>query len=95
MASHSYSKPQEKTDILNRFFASVFTQGDSSPPVMNNDPTPDIPHFHISMEGVLHLLLSLKISKDTGLDKIHSRLLKEVAYQISCVLTLIYCASIS
>ena len=47
MASHSYSKPQEKTDILNRFFASVFTQGDSSPPVMNNDPTPDIPPFHI------------------------------------------------
>ena len=47
------------------------------------------------MEGVLHLLLSLKISKDTGPDKIPSHLLKELAYQISPVLALIYYAFIS
>ena len=47
------------------------------------------------MEGVLHLLLSLKISKATGPHKVPSCLLKELAHQISPVLTLIYCASIS
>ena len=30
----TYSKRQEKANILNRFFASVFTQDDSSSPVM-------------------------------------------------------------
>ena len=66
----------------------MFTQDDLLPPVINNDPIPDMPPLQILMEGVLHLLLSLKISKA-------GRLLKELAYQISPVLTLIYCASIS
>ena len=73
----------------------MFTQDYSSPPVIKNDPTPDMPPLQIHMEGVLHLLLSLKISKATGPDKIPSRLLKELAYQISPVLTFIYCVSIS
>ena len=83
----TYSKLQEKADILNRFFASVFTQDDSSSPVMNNDPIPDMPPLQIHTEGILHLLLSLKISKATCSDKIPSHLLKELAYQIFSVLT--------
>ena len=54
-----------------------------------------MPLLKIHMEGVLHLLLNLKISKATGPDKIPGYLLKELAYQISPVLTLIYCAFIS
>ena len=91
----TYSKPQEKADILNRFFASVFIQDDSLPPVMESDPIPDMPPIQIHTEGVLHLLLGLKTSKATGPDKIPSRLLKELAYQISPALTLLYRASIS
>ena len=48
-----------------------------------------MPLLQIHMEGVLHLLLSLKISQATGPDKIPDRLLKELAYQISPVLTFI------
>ena len=73
----------------------MFTQDDSLPPVINNGPIPDMPPLQIHTEGVLHLLLSLKISKATGPDKIPGRLLKELAYQIPPVLTLIYCACIS
>ena len=54
---------------------------------MDNDPIPNMPPLQIHMEGVLHLLLNLKISKATGSDKIPSHLLKELAYQIFPVLT--------
>ena len=90
-----YNKPQEKADILNKFFASVFTQGDSSTPVLESDPIPDMSPIEIHIEGVLHLLLNLKASKAMGPDKIPSRLLKMLAHQIVPALTLLYSASIS
>ena len=65
----------------------MFTQDDFSSPVMDNDRIPDMPPLKIHMEGDLHLLLSVKISKANGSDKIPSHLLKELAYQIFPILT--------
>ena len=38
MTLATYSKPQDKVDILNRSFAPVFAQDDFSPPEMENNP---------------------------------------------------------
>ena len=73
----------------------MFTQDDSSPPEIENDPIPDMASIEIHTEGVLHLLLNLKASKATGPDKLPSRLLKELAYQIASALTLLFRASIN
>ena len=89
-----HNEPQEKADILNKFFASVFTKDNSSLPEIESDPIPNMAPIEIHTDGVLHLLLNLKVSKATGPDKIPCRLLKELAYQIPPALTLLYRASI-
>ena len=89
-----HNEPQEKADILNKFFASVFTKDNSSLPEIESDPIPNMAPIEIHTDGVLHLLLNLKVSKATGPDKIPCRLLKELAYQIAPALTLLYRASI-
>ena len=89
------NEPQEKGDILNKFFAPVFTKDDSSLPEIESDPIPNMAPIKIHTDGVLHLLLNLKASKATGPDKIPCRLLKELSHQIAPALTLLYRVSIN
>ena len=72
----------------------MFTKDNSSLPEIESDPIPNMAPIEIYTDGVLHLLLNLKVSKATGPDKIPCRLLKELAYQIAPALTLLYRASI-
>ena len=90
-----HNQPQEKADILNKFFASVFTQDNSPTPEIESHPLPEMSPIKVHTEGVLHLLLSLKVFKATGPDKIPSCLLKELAYQITPALALLCNASIN
>ena len=53
-----HNEPQEKADILNKFFASVFTKDDSSLPEIESDPIPNMASIKIHTDGVLHLLLN-------------------------------------
>ena len=82
----------EKTEVLNNFFSSVFTQED-----LNTVPTFDsgtnlksLSDVYINETQMLKALTSLNISKSPGPDLIHPRLLKEAAYQLTYPLTILF-----
>ena len=53
-----HNEPQEKADILNKFFVSVFTKDDSSLTEIESDPIPNMAPTEIHTDGVLHVLLN-------------------------------------
>ena len=87
---------EKKAEILSDFFKSVFTI----------EPTGDVPtlpykhidkeweHLSITQEMIAKLLSKLKIDKSPGPDKIHPRILKELAETISVPLSLIFTQSL-
>ena len=83
---------EEKAQVLNDFFSSVFTEEDlSNIPTLedrySNDPISDI---HITPEMVLKNLKKLKIHKSAGPDGIHPRCLKETAEALCIPLATIF-----
>lgn len=80
---------------MNKQFASVFTIEDKSNiPLLESSPHPDIPDINISEEGVLKQLRQLNPRKASGPDGIPARLLKEMAVELTPMLTMIFQASI-
>ena len=73
----------------------MFTQDDSPTPERESHPLREMSPIEVHTEGVLYLLLSLKVFKATGPDKVLTHLLKELAHQIDTALTLLYNASIN
>ena len=58
-----------KTELLNKYFTSVFTPHSSEPPSIISDTSfPDIATISVDINGVLNLLNELDISKATGPD---------------------------
>ena len=81
--------------VINKVFTSVFTKENvSAIPTLNDSCYPDMPHIQINTEGILRLLLELKPNKAPGPDKIPSRLLKELAYEIAPVLAILFSATL-
>lgn len=72
---------QDKAEVLNNFFASVFTNEDmSSIPTFPDKNFKSVLHdFEITSEMVLERLLKLDKTKSPGPDGIHNRVLKELA----------------
>ena len=86
----------EKAQVLNTFFSSVFTEEDISEiPSLGkrykNDP---LGHLHITPAMVLKKLNKLKVNKSAGPDGIHPRVLKETAESICIPLAIIFNKSI-
>ena len=82
---------QEKADIFNNFFSSVFTQEN-----LNNMPTFEartpntISKVEISLQDMKDKLKSLNASKSPGPDGIHPRVLKELYNSISVPLKILF-----
>ncbi|XP_063427535.1 uncharacterized protein LOC134711037 [Mytilus trossulus] len=82
----------KKAKLLVEYFSSVFTkEPDGEVP----SPTPvlvinDMPYKKIKEEVVLKHLNALKIDKSPGMDKLHPRLLKEIAESLAKPLCIIY-----
>ena len=90
-----YSKNQEKANILNQYFSTVFSKAtDVEPPDMGPSPFPDFPQIEITSAGIIKLLKDLDPSKSTGPDRIPGKLLKFMASEISPCLVLIFSASL-
>jgi len=71
----------EMASILNDYFASVFTQEDSStqlPTATALNEVNFIEDFIIMESEILHTINKLKVNKTPGPDKISPRILKEV-----------------
>ena len=88
------AQPQAKAEALNKYFSSVFITEDTSLPVPDKRPYPDMPRIYIHDEGILHLLMNLKRHKASGPDGILSCLLKLIAHQITPVLKIIFQTSL-
>ena len=91
--------PQDKAEILNKQFSSVFSIDSPSDfpnlkPWRKNLHIPDINDIQISGDGVLKLLNNLNIHKAMGPDELHPRVLKQLAPTIAPILQLIFQKSI-
>ena len=83
-----------KANILNDQFTSVFTvdnDGNDQIPALKVPPCPAIQPIHIEAQGVCTPLDS---HKTCGPDGIPTKLLKELAYNVSQVLALIFNVSL-
>lgn len=89
------SDSQSKAHILNSQFTSVFNQNEPTGNI-KSIPTshPPMNTFEITQEGVYKLLCGLDVYKSPGPDDLSPRLLKELAPEISPILTLLYQASL-
>ena len=91
----TYSDNYTKCNILNQYFASVFTVDNSlNTPMSSTSLFPDIPAISVTLNGVIKLLQNLKPYKASGPDKIPTRLLKEGAKEIAPSLVLLFQASL-
>ena len=86
---HTDSK--KKADILLHEFQSAFTHEDkSSIPTLDGPSSPTIHDLHISVDGVRKLMQDLDQNKASGPDKIPCRVLKELAPELSPVVTALF-----
>ena len=84
----------DKADILHQQYANTFTIEDLSSPPPNFRPrqlqTQPLETVHITEEMVHKKLQSLRSDKSPGPDKLHSRILKELAKELTTPLAIIY-----
>jgi len=83
---------QDKADVLNKYFGSVFTQEDvrnmpSFPDVFKDVPISDI---HISDKDIYNKLCHLDANKSPGPDGWHPRFFKEAALELSKTLAVLF-----
>ena len=89
------SGAQEKAELINQQFISVFTHENTSTlPDLGSSPFNTIVVDDIYADGVAKLLADLQGHKAHGPDGIPARLLKETAYNMAPLLTHIYKASL-
>jgi len=82
-------------NVFTDYFSSVFTSEDVTHiPTLTTDPTTSMPPIRIHMESVYDLLQNIQQHKASGPDNLPARFVKEVAYEISPILTLIFQASL-
>ena len=86
---------QEKANILNNQFQSVFTnERNTNIPDKGPSPHSEMPHISIHNPGILKLLSNLNPHKACGPDNIHSRVLKELREHTAPILTLLFTKSL-
>ena len=82
---------QDKAEVLNAFFGSVFTVEDlTALPTMTKISDKDITDIEFSAQEIDELLCKLDINKSPGPDGIHSRVLREAHEQVSLPLKIIF-----
>ena len=91
----SHVDEKTKADILNRQFASVFSQDDGVVPHLGQPCCPRMENITIKQNGIRKLLRDLKPHKASGPDHIQSRFLKETADELAPAMCTLFQASLS
>ena len=75
------SSDQEKAEILNDFFSSVFTEEDTQnvPTPNMKEVTQELQDIKVELDDVYRRLTDLKVNTSAGPDNIHPRVLKELS----------------
>ena len=86
------TKDEEKANILNSFFVSVFTKADiSNIPVLTERPVQSmLEDVSFDLSKIFKLLEKLKVDKSPGPDGIHNRVLFEIKDQIGKVISILF-----
>ena len=91
----TYVDATEKVNLLADYFSSIFTNEDvSNIPTLSTNPIPSISSIRVHVDGVYQLLSNIQQHKASGPDNLPARFLREVAYEISPVLSVIFQASL-
>ena len=95
--NQSTKSDEEKSQVLNDFFCSVFTNEPQGPLPQIKKPELNQPwtQIEITKEHVSKKLASLNGNKSVGPDEIHPKLLKELAEDLAEPLALIFSTSLS
>ena len=87
---------EEKAQVLNDFFSSVFTREDQTniPELIQREVPKPLTKVNFTAANIEKRLLKLKTSKSPGPDGLHPRILKELAKEISKPLKDIFTTSL-
>ena len=86
----------EKANILNSFFASVFVHEDDKPtPSFKTNYTSTLNNINITTEDMLKRLNQLKVTKSSGPDGIHPKILFENSDQLAYPFKLLFDLTLS
>ena len=81
----------EKSETLNKFFSSVFTnESTENSPKLDAKTTETISHVEVSVSDMEDALNNLKTCKSPGPDEIHPLILKELSAQLSRPLKILF-----
>ena len=89
------SKSEDKADIFNRQFYSVFIDKDLSSVPSPISSFPIMPNISLNVEGIHKLLNDLDVDKAPGPNKIPNRILKYCATEIAQILQIIFIQSLT
>ena len=85
------SDSKSKAEILRRQYKSVFSQEtEDNIPEPNQPELPTMTEITVTEEGVLTLLLNLKVNKASGPDHIAAKIMKAAAKPLSKCLTILF-----
>ena len=85
----------EKSELLNNYFTSVFTNEQSEPPSIDSQIDNNICEIQVSKERVLKLLKGVNSSKCAGADGLHPRFIKETSETLALPVSILFNKSLS